>query len=41
MYDASSKGAINYLNFARELLQKNDATKIGNDDKIIEIDHEL
>ena len=41
MYDATSKGAINYLNFARELLQKNDATKIGNDDKIIEIDHEL
>jgi chromosome partitioning protein len=41
MHDASSKGAINYLNFARELLQKNDLTKIGNDDKIIEIDHEL
>jgi len=41
MHDASSKGAINYLNFARELLQKNDRTKIGNDDKIIEIDHEL
>lgn len=41
MHDATSKGAINYLNFARELLQKNDRTKIGNDDKIIEIDHEL
>ena len=41
MHDASSKGSINYLNFARELLQKNDRTKIGNDDKIIEIDHEL
>ena len=41
MHDASSKGAINYLNFARELLQKNDLTKIGNDDKIIEIDQEL
>jgi chromosome partitioning protein len=41
MHDASSKGSINYLNFARELLQKNDLTKIGNDDKIIEIDHEL
>ncbi|MEN9700153.1 MAG: hypothetical protein RLZZ301_1351 [Bacteroidota bacterium] len=41
MHDASSKGAVNYLNFARELLQKNDLTKIGNDDKIIEIDHEL
>ena len=41
MHDASSKGAINYLNFARELLQKNDLTNLGNDDKIIEIDHEL
>lgn len=41
MHDASSKGAINYLNFARELLQKNDLTKIGNDDKNIDIDHEL
>lgn len=41
MHDASSKGAINYLNFARELLQKNDLTKIGNDDKIIDINHEL
>lgn len=41
MYDASSKGAINYLNFARELLQKNDLTKIGNNDKIIDINHEL
>ncbi len=36
MYDANSKGSINYLNFARELLQKNDMTKIPNSDKIIE-----
>ena len=41
MYDAASKGSINYLNFAREILQKNNLTKIGNGDKIIEIDHEL
>ncbi|TXH60368.1 MAG: ParA family protein [Bacteroidia bacterium] len=33
MHDISSKGAINYLNFARELLQKNDMTKISNNDK--------
>ncbi|HNR86689.1 MAG TPA: AAA family ATPase [Taishania sp.] len=33
MHDISSKGAINYLNFARELLQKNDLTKISNNDK--------
>ncbi len=36
MYDAESKGAVNYLNLARELLQKNDHTKISNDEKIIE-----
>jgi chromosome partitioning protein len=41
MHDAASKGSINYLNFAREILQKNDLTKIGNEDKIIEIDDEL
>jgi chromosome partitioning protein len=41
MHDASSKGSVNYLNFAREILQKNNLTKIGNDDKKIEIDHEL
>ncbi len=41
MYDASSKGAVNYLNFARELLQKNDKTKIENENKKIEINHEL
>lgn len=41
MHDASSKGSINYLNFAREVLQKNDATKIANGDKIISINDEL
>ena len=29
MHDAASKGSINYLNFAREILQKNNLTKIG------------
>lgn len=38
MHDAASKGAVNYLNLAREILQKNDLTKISNDDKLIEID---
>jgi chromosome partitioning protein len=28
MYDASSKGAMNYLNLARELLQKNNMAKV-------------
>lgn len=36
MYDAESKGAVNYLNLARELLQKNDQTKLSNEEKIIE-----
>ncbi len=34
-YDATSKGAQNYLNLARELLQKNNMTKIDNKDKVI------
>lgn len=41
MHDAGSKGAVNYLNFARELLQKNDATGITNEDKKINIGDEL
>lgn len=39
MHDASSKGAINYLNFTREILQKNDLTNISNEDKKITIDN--
>jgi len=35
MYDANTTGANNYLSLARELLQKNDMTKIKNSDKII------
>ena len=37
MYDASSKGAINYLNLAREVLQKNELTKMTDSEKIIDI----
>lgn len=36
LYDANSKGAINHLNLAKELLQKNDDTKIKNAEKIVE-----
>ena len=36
MYDAESKGSVNYLNLAREVLQRNDQTKIKNKEKIIE-----
>jgi chromosome partitioning protein len=28
LYDAESKGTLNYLNLARELIQKNESTKI-------------
>ncbi len=38
MYDADSKGAINYLNLARELLQKNNMTEIDESSKIIDDD---
>lgn len=35
MHDATSKGAINYLNLAREILQKNGLTRISNEDKTL------
>ncbi|QOR76232.1 MAG: ParA family protein [Thermoflavifilum sp.] len=35
LYDAESNGAIHYLNLAREILQKNDATRIKLKDKIL------
>ncbi len=37
MYDASSTGAINYLNLAREILQKNNLTTIPSADKKIDV----
>ncbi len=40
MHDASSKGAINYLNLAREILQKNDMTRIKTEDKMIELEND-
>ena len=36
MYDATSKGATNYLNLARELLQRNNMTRVDKETKIIE-----
>lgn len=36
LYDAESKGAVNYLNLAREVLQKNEATRLSEKEKIIE-----
>jgi len=37
MHDAFSKGAINYLNLAREILQKNNMTDIPNDEKVVKV----
>lgn len=39
MHDASCKGSVNYLNLAREILQKNEMTKMTNDDKYINIEN--
>ena len=36
LYDADSKGSINYLNLAKEILQKNNMTKIKEEDRIIQ-----
>lgn len=37
MHDASCKGAINYLNLAREILQKNEMTQLKESEKVINI----
>ena len=37
LYDANSKGSVNYLNLAKEILQKNNLTKIPNEERIIEL----
>lgn len=36
LYDANSRGSENYMDLAREILQKNDLTKIKNSEKVIE-----
>ncbi|MBS1688754.1 MAG: ParA family protein [Bacteroidetes bacterium] len=41
LYDAESTGAVNYLNLAKEILQKNNMTKIKNQDKIFETDEHV
>lgn len=35
LYDSDSKGAVNYLNLAKEILQKNDLTKIKQKERMI------
>jgi chromosome partitioning protein len=39
IHDADSTGAINYLNLAREILQKNNMTKIDQNDSEIGLIH--
>jgi chromosome partitioning protein len=41
MYDAAGKGAVNYLNLAREILQKNGLTKITNDERFMDVDEDV
>ncbi|RTL47221.1 MAG: ParA family protein [Sphingobacteriales bacterium] len=36
LYDAESKGSVNYLNLAKEILQKNEMTNMSNTERIIE-----
>src|SRR3954467_13881232 len=36
LYDSDSKGSINYLNLAKEVLQKNDMTKMTRAERILE-----
>ncbi len=38
LYDVYSKGAINYLNLAKEILQKNNMTKISQEERMFEIE---
>src|SRR6476661_4588419 len=37
LYDSDSKGAVNYLNLAKEILQKNNLTKIKQEERILEL----
>src|ERR1700742_315446 len=36
LYDALSKGSVNYLNLAKEILQKNNLTKIRQEERILQ-----
>jgi len=37
LYDGNSKGSVNYLNLAKEILQKNDMTKIRQEERILQL----
>jgi chromosome partitioning protein len=38
LYDSDSKGAVNYLNLAKEILQRNNMTQIRQEDRTLEIE---
>ncbi len=40
LYDSDSKGAVNYLNLAKEILQKNDLTKMKQEERMLDIEAE-
>jgi chromosome partitioning protein len=40
LYDSDSKGAVNYLNLAKEILQKNDLTKIKQEERMLDVEAE-
>ncbi|MFN7280750.1 MAG: ParA family protein [bacterium] len=40
LYDADSKGSINYLHLAKEIMQKNNLTKISQSERILSLDDE-
>jgi chromosome partitioning protein len=35
LHDATCKGSVNYLNLAREMLQRNEMTKLRDDEKFL------
>jgi chromosome partitioning protein len=37
LYDANSKGSMNYLNLAKEILQRNNLTRISEEERTIEV----
>lgn len=40
LYDSDSKGAVNYLNLAKEILQKNNLTKIKQEERMLDVEAE-
>ena len=40
LYDSDSKGAANYLNLAKEILQKNNLTKIKQEERMLDVEAE-